>query len=306
VEVSRSVGVDPSHNTTWARMDLRRSRRIAWMGVLRGHSLPYFVRVAAALSRSPAEAVERMRERVAERTERRAGPSVYEVEPEWEAKLHALLGVEWPCAARAEYDPLWRDIRRLLIEQNLTVGRGAYGGWDDADPAFSRAVWCVARHLRPRKVVETGVARGITTRFLLEALERNGGGRLWSIDLPPLLDRKLRTQTAAALPERCRRHWHYVEGSSRRRLPQLLADVEEIDLFVHDSIHTGRNLRFELDCALAAIGASGAIVSDDVHMNAAFQAHEGPGTLVCPSDDGAGLFGIIIRGIAAEAQTGHS
>ena len=276
------------------------------MGPLRERRLSYLVRVAAALSRSPAEAVERIRERKAERSERRAGPPVYDAEPEWEPKLHALLGVEWPCAARVEFDPLWSDVRRLLNDQNLSMGRGAFGGWDDADPAFARAVWCLARHLRPQKVVETGVARGVTTRFLLEALERNGSGRLWSIDLPPLLDRKLRSQTAAALPERCRGRWQYVEGSSRRRLPGLLADLDEIDLFVHDSIHTGRNLRFELDCALAAMGARGAIVSDDVHMNAAFQAHEGPGTLVCPSDDGAGLFGIIIRGIATEAQTGDS
>ena len=276
------------------------------MGTSRRHKLPYLLRVAAALSRSPGEAVERIHERIAERRERRAGPPVYEAEQEWEAKLHALLGVDWPCAARAEFDPLWSDVRRLLTDQNLTLGRGAYGGWDDADPAFARAVWCLARHLRPRKVVETGVARGITTRFLLEALERNGNGRLWSIDLPPLLDRKLRSQTAAALPKRSRGGWQYVEGSSRRRLPRLLADLDEIDLFVHDSIHTGRNLRFELDRALAAMGARGALVSDDVHMNTAFQAHAGPGTLVCPSDDGAGLFGIIIRDIAVDAQSGHS
>ena len=37
-----------------------------------------------------------------------------------------------------------------------------------------------------RKVVETGVAHGVTSRFILEALERNGRGFLWSIDLPPL------------------------------------------------------------------------------------------------------------------------
>jgi hypothetical protein len=276
------------------------------VGLVRGQRLPYLLRVAGALSRSPAEAVERMRERVAEERERRAGPSFYEPEPEWEARLHALLGVKWPCAARAEFDSLWSDVRRSLAEQNLIVGRGAYGGWDDADPAFARAVWCLAWHLRPEKVVETGVARGITTRFLLEALERNGNGRLWSIDLPPLLDRKLRSQTAAAIPERCRRHWQYVEGSSRRRLPRLLADLDEIGLFVHDSIHTGRNLRFELDHGLAALGARGAVVSDDVHMNAAFQAYAGRGALVCPSDDGAGLFGIIVKGIALDTQPGHS
>src|SRR2546423_718637 len=62
------------------------------MGTSRGHKLPYLLRVAAALSRSPEEAVERIHERIAERRERRAGPPVYEAEQEWEAKLHAVLG----------------------------------------------------------------------------------------------------------------------------------------------------------------------------------------------------------------------
>jgi Methyltransferase domain len=276
------------------------------MGTLRRRRMPYVVRVAAAFSRSPGEAMERIHERIAERMERRAGPSVYEAQSEWEAKLHALLGVEWPCAARAEFDPLWRDVRRLLTEQNLTVGRGAYAGWDDADPALARAVWCLARHLRPRRVVETGVARGITTRFLLEALERNGYGRLWSIDLPPLLDRKLSSQTAAAIPEGCRGRWEYLEGSSRRRLPRLLAELEEIELFVHDSVHTERNLRFEFDQAMAVMSRPGALVSDDVHMNAGFRAYAGPGALVCPSDDRAGLFGVVLRGMQPAAQALHS
>jgi predicted O-methyltransferase YrrM len=205
------------------------------------------------------------------------------------------LHVEWPCASQAEFDALWRDVIRLLREQNLAVGRGAYAGWDDADPALARAVWCISRHLRPEKVVETGVARGVTTRFLLEALERNGRGALWSIDLPPVLERELRSETAAAVPESCRRRWQYLEGSSRRRLPQLLAELGEIDLFVHDSFHTERNLRFELDLASASIARHGVLVADDVHRNAAFAAYAGPGTLVCPSDDRAGLFGIIVR-----------
>ena len=155
-------------------------------------------------------------------------------------------------------------------------------------------------------MVETGVARGVTTRFLLEAFERNGSGRLWSIDLPPLLERGLRSETAAAVPERCRRRWKYLEGSSRRRLPRLLADLGGIDLFVHDSIHTERNLRFELDRAMAAIGGHGALVCDDVHMNAGFRAYAGSGTLVCPSDDGAGLFGIVLRSVPPAAQDPRS
>ena len=46
-------------------------------------------------------------------------------------------------------------------------------------------------------------------------------------------------------------------------------------------------------------------VAEGVHVNSAFQAHAGLDTLVCPSDDCAGLLGMIIRGIDAYAQPGH-
>jgi hypothetical protein len=35
------------------------------------------------------------------------------------------------------------------------------------------------------KVVETGVAHGVASRFVLKGPIRNGGGCLWRIDLPP-------------------------------------------------------------------------------------------------------------------------
>jgi hypothetical protein len=255
----------------------------------------YLARASVAFARRPREGCERIVDRIGERRERRLAPFAYDVDPDWEARLHSLLGIAWPCEARAEFDSLWLDVVDLFREKGLAFGRGAFGGWDDADPAFARAAWCVTRHLRPAKVVETGVARGVTTRVILEALERNGDGRLWSIDLPPLIERNLRIQTAAAVPESRRARWRYVEGSSRRRLPQLLRTLGEIDVFVHDSMHTERNLRFELASAARVLRAPGALLADDVQRNPGFRSYVGPGSVVCPSDDGSGLFGVIVR-----------
>jgi len=64
-----------------------------------------------------------------------------------------------------------------------------------------RAIWCLTRHLRPKTVVETGVAHGVTSRCILEALTRSGDGRLWSIDLPPL-ERDWRKQVGMAVGDR--------------------------------------------------------------------------------------------------------
>jgi len=113
------------------------------------------------------------------------------------------------------------------------------------------------------------VARGVTTRIQLEALERNGEGRLWSIDLPYLRSAWY-DQTAVAVPPSSRSRWTYVRGSSRRRLPKLLAELGQIDLFLHDGSHTESNMRFEFETAWPTLRPGGALVSHDITWNAAF------------------------------------
>ncbi len=216
----------------------------------------------------------------------------------WEQHLHERIGQPWPCEEAREFDALWSQIAQAFERQGLAMGRAAYGGWDDGDRGFARAVWCLTRHLRARSVVETGVARGITSRVILEALERSGDGRLCSIDLPAL-DSAVHTEIGAAVPDELRGRWTYLNGTSRSRLPGLLAELGEIDLFVHDSSHTTRNLRFELEHAWGALG-KGAAVADDIERNEAFgqftRANPDVPAFVAAADDGEAQFGIALKG----------
>jgi predicted O-methyltransferase YrrM len=170
------------------------------------------------------------------------------------------------------------------------------------------AVYCLARYLRPVKVVDTGVGRGLTSRVILESLERNGAGHLWSIDLPPLLYPELAAEVGAAVEERNRHRWSYIKGSSRRCLPGLLNALGAIDLFVHDSIHTEYNTRFELDSSWRALSPGGAVIVDDIDLNPAFHAFaQSPHvSFVCAAKplqpdpsryDGKGLFGIVLKNV---------
>ncbi|MGH8900942.1 MAG: class I SAM-dependent methyltransferase [Egibacteraceae bacterium] len=135
---------------------------------------------------------------------------------------------------------------------------------------MARSLWCAVRHLKPRSVVETGVARGVTSRVILEALAVNGGGgRLWSIDLPPLKEPWF-SQGCSAVPQSLRGDWRYVCGSVRRILPRLLRRLETIDLFVHDSLHTYDHMAFEFKLAQAYLSPTGLIVSDDINTSRAF------------------------------------
>jgi Methyltransferase domain len=223
----------------------------------------------------------------------------YEADPQWEQHLHERLGHPWPCEATDEFDTLWSQVTGSLEQQGLSVGRGTYGGWDDGDRGLARVVWCLTRHLPAATVVETGVARGITSRVILEALERNGGGRLCSIDLPAL-DTSFHSEIGAAVPSELRANWTYVNGTSRSRLPALLEELGEIDLFVHDSSHTARNLRFELERAWGTL-RRGAAVADDIERNDAFgkftRSRPEVPSFVAAADDSGAQFGIVLKGL---------
>ena len=217
-------------------------------------------RLARVVMTHPAEAWVRIQDRFAERRERRKPHCLYDAEHDWDRQLHLMLGVPWPCEFTSEFWALWPEVMQPFEAKGVRIGRGAFGGWGDGDPGLVRAVWHSVRHLRPVNVVETGVARGFTTRFILEGLERNRAGHLWSIDAPPVLKPELLGQVGAAVSNRFHHRWSYIRGSSARRLPDLLCRLGKIDLFVHDSRHTERNVRFELDQAWTALRPGGILI----------------------------------------------
>jgi predicted O-methyltransferase YrrM len=274
--------------------DLSGTRRSRWAG-----RLNHLRQIARSVAHDPREGVREAWEDLCRRWEDPAPGSEESPSPQWEQWLHQCLGAPWPCSEVAAAGAVWDDIQERLRESGLRSGRGAYGGWDDGDPALARAVWCLAAHLRPRHVVETGVARGITSRMVLERLQRNGEGALWSIDLPALSHREWSGELGVAVPAELRDRWTLIGGSSRQRLRGVLKRLGAIDLFVHDSLHSERNIRFELERAWPAVRSGGAVVVDDVHMNAAFHRWlaRTPNArgIVCRADDGQALFAIAIR-----------
>jgi Methyltransferase domain len=229
------------------------------------------VSTLAAVAADPVESWIRFREQYAAHREGGAPPDLYKPADDWADRLNALLGISLPDKATSEFWSLWPRVIQELAAKGVQAGPESFKGWNDGDAAFVRAIWCLTRHLRPKNVIETGVAHGVTSRFILEALERNGTGHLWSIDRPPM-ERDWQEQIGLAVVDSLRPRWSYIRGSSRRRLPAVLSRLGEIELFVHDSLHSERNVRFEMDQAWAALRPGGAIVVDDVDVNRGFHS----------------------------------
>jgi Methyltransferase domain len=275
----------------------------AYRDPLRPTRLTYVVRALRATARDPFEGVEKAKEKLAggyERARHRGQlappPGTYRGDDDWERRLHEVCGAPWPCPLAADFTRLWVEIVEAMAHYGLRVGRQNYGGDDDGDPGLVRAGWCLTRHLSATNVLETGVGHGITSRGLLEALAVNGAGHLWSIDLPPLTISARNREIGVAVPERLRGNWSYLHGSSRRRLPGLLARLGEIDLFVHDSRHTTRNVLFECERAFAALRPGGFLLVDDLDANRGFARfaarHPDADLIVAFADDHQRLFGV--------------
>src|SRR5215211_6147252 len=90
-----------------------------------------------------------------------------------------------------------------------------------ADSLLARCCYLVCRLLEPAVVIETGVAYGVSSAFILRALEENGRGVLHSVDLPPLRPEyeKFWSIAADGAPKG---RWSLHRGSSRRVLLRLL------------------------------------------------------------------------------------
>ena len=156
--------------------------------------------------------------------------------------------------------------RRLLGEIRAS---DAFSQRWAADSLFARLCYLACRLATPETVVETGVAYGVSSAYILGAMEQNGGGTLHSVDLPPLR-REYERFWGVAVPEDLREGWRLHRGASRRVLPGLLRESGPVGLFVHDSLHTRRNMRREFDAVWPSLTPGGLLLADDVERNGAF------------------------------------
>jgi hypothetical protein len=140
----------------------------------------------------------------------------------------------------------------------------------NADYALARLAYLLCRILRPTIVVETGVAYGVTSAFVLKALDCNRHGFLHSVDLPPLR-RGSDAFIGSAIPRDITSRWYLHRGASRRVLPQLLPEFDAVDIFIHDSLHTYQNIREELRRVTPYLASSSAVLVDDIQDNAAYE-----------------------------------
>lgn len=175
--------------------------------------------------------------------------------------------------------PLVEQTRERVREAKLMAG--------DMSADACRGLYAATVALDADVVVETGVASGVSTTALLAAVDRTGG-HVISVDLPFHTDDDLETRRAStyeefggaavpagetsgwAIPDSLRDRWTLHEGKSQRLLPEVLADLDGVDLFVHDSEHSRLCASMELELAWPRLRRGGIVACDDISWSGAW------------------------------------
>lgn len=184
--------------------------------------------------------------------------------------------------SKAEFD------NRVLGKLNRFRSYAKEKGWGVGviGERYGEALYALVRWVEPDIVLETGVASGLSSAYILCALEENNKGRLFSIDLPYEVGKTYAEgyfkpegeiwpvpkgeQPGWIIPGELRHRWELIIGRSSEKLPPLLEQLKSMDIFLHDSEHSYENMKWEYQTIWPYLKEGGLLLSHDIDRNGAF------------------------------------
>jgi hypothetical protein len=164
-----------------------------------------------------------------------------------------------------------RDFRREadpILRSNPALGGG--GNY--------HLLYFLTRLLKPKVVLETGVAAGFSTHAVLTALEKNGQGQLFSSDFPYFRLADPERYVGILVPEALRHRWTLSLAGDSVAIPKFLSSIPKVDLFHYDSDKTYDGRTETIDLVLPRLSERGVTLIDDIQDNYHFRdlARRGP------------------------------
>jgi predicted O-methyltransferase YrrM len=131
-------------------------------------------------------------------------------------------------------------------------------------------LYFVTRLVRPRIVVETGVAAGFSSQAFLKALQRNGQGLLYSSDFPYFRLPNPERFVGLLVEEDLKSRWKLFLDGDERNIPKILHEVECIDIFHYDSDKSYSGRETTLRMIEPYLNHAGITIMDDLLDNSFF------------------------------------
>lgn len=133
-------------------------------------------------------------------------------------------------------------------------------------------LYTLVRLTRPKTMIESGVASGISSAFMLLGAADNGAGALHSIDLPVWRKKGRGGEPWAipsglasgwAVPEELRAGWDLRLGRSEDLLKSLLEKIGGLDFYCHDSPVDSKHFEFEMKVIRRHLRPGSVVIADN-------------------------------------------
>ena len=171
------------------------------------------------------------------------------------------------------YDELITN--KIYSEFQITLSKNSKN-LGSLGPLEARILYLIIRSVKPKIVIETGVANGVSSTMILLAMNMNNSGKLFSIDYSntTINSKKGGTKLPESkksgwlIPQKLKERWELRLGDSKIILPKLVNELNECDVFLHDSDHKYEHMMFEFNTIMPYVKKF--ILSDDIGRHSAF------------------------------------
>ena len=156
--------------------------------------------------------------------------------------------------------------KSLKAKAKIEISNNTFGGGGAAAVCYF-----FTRSIRPKTIVETGVASGFVTYAFLQGLEDNKKeGRLYSSDLPYLKIKDSHRFIGELVPKHFKANWKLALKGDSQNLKYFLKEVQFVDIFHYDSDKSYLGRYRTMSKVLPKMSSSGVIIMDDIQDNCFF------------------------------------
>jgi hypothetical protein len=127
------------------------------------------------------------------------------------------------------------------------------------------------RIIKPKIVVETGVAAGWSSFAILESLRINGQGKLYSSDFPYFRLKNPEQFIGYVVPESIRNNWYLDIRGDGIAIPEICNKVQNIDIFHYDSDKSYSGRLFAIKQIQKKLSLNSIVIFDDIQDNLFFK-----------------------------------
>ncbi|MEM3829628.1 MAG: class I SAM-dependent methyltransferase [Conexivisphaerales archaeon] len=162
-----------------------------------------------------------------------------------------------------QYEGEFSKIEQELATRNLIMNK-VYPDNYAVERGARLILYALVRTERPEIFLETGVANGVSSFVILSAMRHNNKGKLISFDISE--------NVGNLVTDDLKGRWELqiIRKPMRKEFLEKLAQIGNIDMFLHDSDHSYKWQKFEYKTALNHIKSGGFLLSDDIDSSYAF------------------------------------